>query len=418
MYTSGSTGSPKGVIMEHGPLGNLIAWQVAQSGAAAARTLQFASLSFDVSFQEMFATWCAGGTLVLGADDIRLDGRRALDVLIAGRVERLFLPYVALQHLAEASAGADVVPGDLAEIITAGEQLQITPPIVAMLARLGPCSLSNQYGPSETHVVTAFLLEGPPESWPRLPSIGRPIANARIYLLDGALEPVPIGVAGELGIGGIGMARGYLDKPGLTAAQFLPDAFSPVPGARLYRTGDRARYLSDGRIEFLGRTDAQLKVRGFRVEPGEIEAALNRHPSVRDAAVVARDDASGSRRLVAYVCLRSGPSPTPSEFRGFLGRSLPEHMLPSVFVSLRTMPLTPSGKIDRRALPAPDSSSHKIEEPYVAPRTVVESRLAGIWATVLGVRRVGVHDDFFASGGHSLLATQAISRIREAFEVD
>ncbi|HEX9940247.1 MAG TPA: phosphopantetheine-binding protein, partial [Longimicrobium sp.] len=272
------------------------------------------------------------------------------------------------------------------------------------------------YGPSETHVVSARVLEGESASWPLLPSIGAPVANTRLYVVDQQMEPAPVGVPGELLLGGDAVARGYLERPGLTAERFVPDPFSTEGGARLYRTGDRARWLASGEVEYLGRTDEQVKVRGFRIEPGEIEAVLSDHAAVREAVVVVREDAPGDRRLVAYVVAGEPAAVTPAELRAHLKRRLPEYMVPSAVVVLEALPLTPSGKVARRALPAPDLASP--EEAYVAPRTPTEEVLAGIWAEVLRLERVGVHDSFFELGGHSLLATRVVSRVRVEFSVE
>ncbi|HIP97643.1 MAG TPA: amino acid adenylation domain-containing protein, partial [Anaerolineae bacterium] len=419
IYTSGSTGTPKGVAMRHRPLYNLLSWQLRNwTLPNGARTLQFAPLSFDVSFQEIFSTWCSGGTLVLISEGMRQDIARLLRSLTDEKIERLFLPFVALQHLAEATDGQAVSATTLGEVITAGEQLQITRSIASLFGTLEGCTLHNQYGPSESHVVTAFTLMGSPSDWSALPPIGRPIDNTQIHLLDKHLQLVPIGVPGELYIGGDSLARGYLNRPGLTAERFLPDPFSEEPGARLYKTGDLARYLPDGNIEFLGRADHQVKIRGFRVELGEIEAVLGGHPALREVVVLAREDGSGSKRLVAYVIPAQKPVPTVSELRDFLKEKLPEYMVPSAFVTLEALPLTPSGKVDRRALPAPDGARPELEGAFVAPRTPVEKELAGIWTQVLGVERVGIYDNFFDLGGHSLLATQVISRVRTTYQVD
>ncbi|HYT31726.1 MAG TPA: amino acid adenylation domain-containing protein, partial [Thermoanaerobaculia bacterium] len=405
LYTSGSSGRPKGVAMGHRPLVNLICWQVARFGSAAsARTLQFSSLNFDVSFQEIFSTLCSGGTLVLVAEDLRLDPEALLGFLGAERVERIFLPFVALQQLAEAGSRGAPIPRRLREVITAGEQLRITPEIVELFERLESCSLENQYGPTETHVVTAFPLSGLPRDWPPLPPIGRPIDNARVYLLDGHRRPVPIGVVGELSVAGLPLARGYWNSPQMTAERFVADPFDCDAGSRLYRTGDLARYQEDGNIDYLGRRDDQVKIRGFRVELGEIEATLEKDPSVQTAVVVAREDPSGSRRLVAYVVPAPGADPTAQQLRRFLERSLPQYMLPSDFVSLDAFPMTPSGKVDRLALPAP-SRQRSVPE-NLAPRTPVEKGVAEIWKEILNIDRVSVTDNFFELGGHSLLATR------------
>jgi acyl carrier protein len=248
--------------------------------------------------------------------------------------------------------------------------------------------------------------------------IGRPIANTQVYLLDPHLQPVPIGVPGELYIGGHGVARGYLNRPELTAERFIVDPFRDEPQARLYKTGDLARYTSDGHIEFLGRLDHQVKLRGYRIELGEIEAVLTQHTAVRESVVLAREDVPGARGLVAYIIPRQAPPPTTRELRSFLQAKLPNYMVPSTFVMLAALPLTPNGKVDRRALPAPDQERPLLEEAFVAPRTPVEEALAGIWADVLGLTQVGIHDHFLELGGHSLLATQIIARLREAFQVE
>ncbi|QRK05609.1 amino acid adenylation domain-containing protein [Archangium violaceum] len=412
IYTSGSTGVPKGVAMHHRPLLNLMRWQVERSGAK--KTLQFSALSFDVSFQELFSTWGAGGELVLIAEEMRLEARALLEKMESSGVERLYLPFVALQNLAEVADREGLAPSRLREVITAGEQLRVTPALRGWLGRMKGCVLENQYGPTETHVATAYRMEGEPEKWPELPSIGKPIANTSVHLLDGNGEPVPVGVPGELYIGGVAVARGYLHRPELTQEKFVPDVFGER-GERLYRTGDYARYLADGNIEFLGRRDAQVKVRGFRIELAEVEAALARHPSVKDVAVVAREVGAGGKQLVAYVVRQPGQEVEVASLKAHLKERLPEYMVPSAFVRLEAFPLTPSGKVDRKALPAPEMETTGTQ--YVAPRTVMEEVVAGVWASLLGLGRVGAHDNFFELGGHSLLATQAASRLREALEV-
>ncbi|ATB48375.1 non-ribosomal peptide synthetase [Corallococcus macrosporus DSM 14697] len=403
LYTSGSTGRPKGVAMPHRALVNLIEWQTEH--ARPLRTLQFAPLNFDVSFQETFSTWCSGGTLVLIDEDTRRDPDALAERLHAARVQRLFLPAVALHHLAQAALRTEHrVPG-LEEVITAGDQLRITDPIRRWFQEGGK-RLHNHYGPTESHVVTAHALEGEPKDWPGLPSIGRPIANAAVHLLDANQRPVPVGVPGELYLAGECLADGYLSRPDLTAERFVDLPLAPP--VRAYRTGDLGRLSRDGTIEFLGRADDQVKLRGFRVEPGEIERALCAHPEVRDAAVIVDGDAAREKRLVAYV--------VPETVRldglpGFLGKDLPEYMVPALFVPLPELPRTPSGKVDRRALPAPEAGV-RTDTPTEPPQTPTEAAVAQAFEQVLSRGPVGRNQDFFQLGGHSLLAMQVVSRIR------
>jgi acyl-coenzyme A synthetase/AMP-(fatty) acid ligase/acyl carrier protein len=323
-----------------------------------------------------------------------------------------------LQQLAEASQDDAVTIESLREIITAGEQLQITQSIADLFARLPDCRLCNQYGPTESHVVTSFALGGDPADWPKLPPIGRPIANNKVYILDHCLQPVPIGVIGELYIGGDSLARGYLDQPELSREKFISNPFIKKPGARLYKTGDLARYHADGNIQFVGRIDDQVKVRGFRIEPGEIETILCRHPEVLECVVSAREDATGGKRLVAHIVAGTAHDLDSRKLRDFLKETLPEYMIPNAFVFLDSLPLTASGKVDRRALPAPDGSRPDLAEAYLAPRNRTEELLAKIWAEVFKLERIGIHDNFFDLGGHSLLATQVASRIREALRIE
>ena len=419
LYTSGSTGRPKGVAMQHRPLCNLISWQIRTSALSpGAKTLQFAPLSFDVSFQEIFSTLCSGGTLVVASRELRRDPVSLLHYLDNESVQRLFLPFVALQQIAEVADWYDSFPHGLREVITAGEQLRITPSITKMFERLADCRLYNQYGPTESHVVTSFQLSGPPVEWPALPPIGRPISNAEIYLLDGDYNPVPRGCAGELYIGGECLAREYINRPGLTREKFLHHPFSSDPEARLYKTGDIARYLSDGNIEYLGRCDDQVKVRGYRIEPGEIESLLEQHKAVREAVVTVKVDDAGEKRLFAYMVLHDNYAADDRAIRRFLMDRLPDYMVPSVIVMMPSMPLTPSGKIDRRALPVPERNTAVPEKHHVAPRSMLEVRLTEIWEKVLDVRPVSITDNFFEIGGHSLLIMRMISEIRKATGVN
>ncbi|MBN3899198.1 MAG: amino acid adenylation domain-containing protein [Nostoc sp. NOS(2021)] len=417
IYTSGSTGKPKGVAMSHRSLVNLLYWQMDEGALSCAKTLQFASISFDVSFQEIFSTWCNGGTLVLITEEIQKDGFALLQLIAQEKVERLFLPFVALQQLANAASIAQSYPASLRQIMTAGEQLQVTPVLVNFFRELSGCTLQNQYGPTERHVVTSFTLKDAASSWSLLPPIGCAIANTQIYILDRNLQPLPIGVPGELYIGGVAIARSYVNSPELTAEKFIPNPFEK-DGSRLYKTGDRTQYLPDGNIEFLGRIDNQVKVRGFRIELGEIETVLAAYPQVREAVVIARVDQPGNKRLVAYIVPKQYLD--TSELLCYLKQKLPDYMLPSAFVKLLdALPLTPSGKTDRRALPAPLSrETRNVSTDLIPPRTATEEVLAGIWSDVLGLEQVGIHDNFFALGGHSLSAMQVIARLRETFKVE
>ncbi len=423
LYTSGSTGRPKGVAQTHRTLSNLAAWNGEARPDAGARVLQFSPLGFDVSFEELFSTWASAGTLVLMPDELRRDPAALLSLLVDKGIERLFQPFVALQQLAEAAREQGRPPVALREVVTAGEQLRITPALAGLCGR--GAVVFNEYGPTETHVVTAFRLAGPPALWPALPPIGRPIANHRMLVLDRLRQAVPLGVPGELCIGGAGLARGYLGRPDLTADRFIPDPEGT--GTRLYRSGDLARWTAQGELEFLGRTDFQVKVRGYRVEPGEVEAALNALPGVQEAAVVARQDPPGGVRLVAYLVWRAETGVKEgkqegreNELREALKALLPAAMIPGAFVALAALPLTASGKVDRRALAGPAFAPQGAAAAagYVAPSTDTEQGLAAIWSEVLGVKKVGARDDFFDLGGHSLLAVQILSRMRDRLGVD
>ena len=422
IYTSGSTGEPKGVAMSHRPLCNLVTWQQQCSALGeGGRTLQLASLSFDVSVQEIFATLCTGGTLVLLPEALRRDPAAMLRLIARHSVGRLFLTFTALQQLAEAALRTQGLTVRLREIMTAGEQLRITPQIRAWLEQLNGCVLFNQYGPTETHVVmTSFPLQGAPRAWPELPPIGRPIANTRVHLLDEHMRPVTRGAIGEVCIGGECLARGYLNRPELTAQRFVADPFSDEPGARLYRSGDLGRFLPDGNIEFLGRVDEQVKIRGFRIELGEVEVALDRHCGVRQAAVIAREDACGDKRLLAYVVPASCPAPAAAELREFLRQCLPAHMVPTLFVALDALPTTPSGKVDKGALPAPQSLAEAPARVIVSPQGSIEDGVAAIWAKVLGLGKASVSrgDNFFELGGDSLKAARVLAGINARFGVE
>ncbi|HEX2095190.1 MAG TPA: amino acid adenylation domain-containing protein, partial [Longimicrobiaceae bacterium] len=400
IYTSGSTGTPKGVMIPHAGAGAFLHWAQGVFSGCLSGTLASTSVCFDLSVFEIFVPLSVGGTVVLAENALHLPH-------LPGKESVALLNTVP-------SAAAELVrtggiPASVRVVNLAGEALPRV--LVERLYDAGVEEVYNLYGPSETTTYSTYVRVMRGDG--RAPSIGRPIANTHVYVLDRAMQPVPVGVPGELFIGGAGVARGYFDRPALTAERFLPDPFSGEPGARLYRTGDRARWLAEGTLEFLGRIDQQVKIRGFRIEPGEIEAALRTHPQVREAVVLAREDAPGERRLVGYVVLQ-GPLPA-TELREHLRGHLPEYMVPGAFVLLDALPLTPNGKLDRRALPTPGRME---EETYVAPRTPLEEVLAGIWVDVLGLERVGVHESFFQLGGHSLLATRILYRVRNALHVE
>jgi acyl-coenzyme A synthetase/AMP-(fatty) acid ligase/acyl carrier protein len=377
--------------------------------------IQKTSLAFVDSVWEVFGPLLAGVPSVLVPDEEARDPAALVEQLSRHGVTRIVLVPSLLRALLEAQPELGAACPRLRLAVTSGEELP------AELARrfaaaLPGATLLNLYGSSEVAADSTHhtLVAGGGEAGERVP-IGRPIWNTRVYVADAAMQPLPAGAAGELYVAGAGVARGYVGNPAATAERFVPDPFAPEPGGRMYRTGDRARWTAGGELEYLGRADRQAKVRGFRIEPGEVEAALLELPQVREAAVVVREDAAGEKRLVGYVVPAEGAGGTQAELRAHLAARLPEHMVPSAFVVLESVPLTASGKVDRRALPAPEWGGGT---EYVAPRSEAEEVLAGIWAAVLRVERVGVHDDFFELGGHSLLATQVVSRVRQALGVE
>ena len=410
IYTSGSTGRPKGVQLAHRGLVNMAQAQLETfSVGAEDRILQFSSLSFDASVFEMVMSFAAGATLCFAPREELLPGPSLVGLLRGQKITSVTLPPTVL------ALSPDAPLPDLRTVIVAGEECSAE--LVGRWA--AGRRLFNAYGPTETTVwatVAECFNDG------RKPPIGRPVQNVQVYVLDGAGEPVPVGVPGELYLGGEGLARCYLDLPGLTAERFVPDPFGGEPGARLYRSGDLARHLPDGQLEFLGRADRQVKVRGFRIELEEIEAVLRQHGSVRGCAVLAREDAPGDKRLVAYVVTGEGTDPASvSELRSHLGEKLPDYMMPAAFVFLDTFPLLPSGKIDRRSLPAPGSERPRLEQELVTPRGVLEEWLAGKWREALDIEQVGVDDNFFELGGDSIkaavLANALQNELGEAVQV-
>jgi amino acid adenylation domain-containing protein len=407
IYTSGSTGRPKGVVVTHGGAASFLAGMDDRVGGTMPGTwLAVTRISFDIHVLELLWTLARGFRIVVQPEvEQAREGES-----IAEQIRRHGITHLqctpSLAGMLVAQAGAEALRG-LDRVLLGGEALP--PALAAQITAVLPDGLINVYGPTET-TVWSTTHAVPADAAGPIP-IGRPIVNTRAYVLDGALRPQPVGILGELHLAGDGVARGYLGRPGLTAERFIPDPFSPQPGGRMYRTGDRARWRADGTLEYLGRLDLQVKVRGFRIEPGEIEAALRRHPSVREAVVTVRDD--DGERLVAYLTPREGGAvAAEAELRAHLSAGLPEYMVPSAFVALAEMPLTPSGKVDRRALPAPEAPA---AGGYVVPRDVTELEVARIWGQALGVERVGAADDFFRLGGHSLLALRMMASIRERF---
>ncbi|HEV2147847.1 MAG TPA: amino acid adenylation domain-containing protein [Longimicrobiaceae bacterium] len=405
IYTSGSTGRPKGVLVPHRGLCNLAEAQVRTLGnGPGSRVLQFSSLNFDAATFEIVMALYGGGELHLAGRDALLPGPGLTRLLRERAVTHLTIPPSAL-----AATPVEPLP-ELRALVVAGEAC---PAELAARWR-GGRRFFNAYGPTEA-TIWASTGEARGEG---APPIGRPVPNVRLYVLDRGMNPVPAGTPGELYIGGTGVVRGYLGRAELTAERFLPDPFGGEAGARLYRTGDRARHRGDGELEFLGRVDEQVKIRGFRIEPGEVEAVLGAHPALRDAVVSARPDARGELRLVAYVVPDAPGDLSTGALRAYLAERLPDYMVPAVFVPLGELPLTPNGKVDRRALPEPEGSRGAIETRYVPPRDPVEEALVREWEEVLEMREVGVHDDFFELGGHSLSATRLVARVRELFGTD
>ncbi|MET0399177.1 MAG: non-ribosomal peptide synthase/polyketide synthase, partial [Longimicrobiaceae bacterium] len=416
VYTSGSTGRPKAAMVSHRSLVCYAEAMRERMGLVPAdRVLQFASPAFDVMIEEVFPAWLSGACVVFPAGDLLGSPRELSRVLEEERVSVVELP-TAFWHewVRDAAETGTMLPPTLRLVLVGGER--VLAERLEQWARLRR-PLLHVFGLTETTVTTTTLLLEAGEDgsrWPNLP-VGEPLANARVYVLDGDREPVPAGIPGELYVGGEAVARGYHARPGLTAERYVPDPFSAETGARLYRTGDRVRMPGEGGLEFLGRIDQQVKIRGYRIEPAEVEAVLCMHPAVRQAAVVVRPDPRGEPALVGYVSAEAAAEPAAGELRAWLRARLPEHMVPAALVTLEELPLTPNGKTDRRALPAPGWGG---EAGYAAPRTAAGELLAGIWEDVLRLERVGADENFFELGGHSLLATQVVSRVRDALGVE
>ena len=414
MYTSGSTGQPKGVLGTHRAAINRFHWMwITYPFELGEVCCQKTALSFVDSVWEIFGPLLRGIRTIIIPDRAVKNPEHLLDTLADHAVTRIVLVPSLLRMLLDAATDlTDVLP-NLKYCISSGETLPLDLALCFM-KRMPHCVLLNLYGSSEVAAdATCFDMRNY-ISLPCIP-IGRPIANTQIYLLDDQMQLVPVGLPGELAIGGDGLARGYFNRPALTAAKFVPNPFSGEPGARLYLTGDWARYLPDGNIEYLGRLDHQVKIRGFRIELGEIETVLSQHPAVREVVVVAHEDTPGDKRLVAYVVLHKGQCTTANDLQGHVLKALPAYMMPSTFVWLEALPLTPNGKVNRHALPSPSPIRDTSAESLMTPTSLVQHQLAQIWEELLGVRPIGIGDNFFYVGGHSLLAARLVGRIEQVF---
>jgi amino acid adenylation domain-containing protein len=408
IYTSGSTGQPKGAMNTHKGICNRLLWMQEEYHLSKAdRVLQKTPFTFDVSVWELFWPLLTGARLVVARPGGHRDSSYLVEVINQQKITTLhFVPSMLQLFLDDRDVESC---SSLKRVICSGEAL--TGALQdRFFAKLG-AELHNLYGPTEAAVDVTYWSCQRDSTRPTVP-IGRPIANTQIYILDVHLQPVPVGVAGELHIGGTGLARGYLNRPDLTNEKFIADPFRKEPNARLYKTGDLARYLPDGTIDYLGRIDHQVKIRGFRIELGEIESILSLHPQVRETAVVVREEMPGEKLLVAYVVSSEKPTPKESELRAFLRQKLPEYMVPSAFVELKSLPVTANGKLDRSALPRHDPHASLAKEHFFPPRTVIEKTLASVWTEVLKREPIGIHDHFFDLGGHSLLLAQVHRRLR------
>jgi amino acid adenylation domain-containing protein len=419
IYTSGSTGKPKGVAVSHKAVNRLVCNTNYVKLERTDKIAQASNTSFDAATFEIWGALLNGAQLIGICKDVIISPHEFALQLRQKGISVLFLTTALFQQIARDVPQAFA---SLRRLLFGGETVDMRW-VKKVLKHGSPKQLIHVYGPTESTTFSSYYcVPELPESATLIP-IGRPITNTQIYLLDEHLQPVPVGVVGELYIGGDGLAREYLNHPELTAERFIPNPFTSKAKARLYKTGDLGRYLPDGNIEFLGRIDNQVKIRGFRIELGEIEAVLAQHPAVEETIVIATEDIPGDKNLVAYIVPNQEQIQTQeaqslvSLLREFLKEKLPEYMVPRAYVVIESLPLTPNGKVDRRALPAPDTLIFD-KQNYLAPRTHVEEALVEIWAKVLGKEQVGINDNFFELGGHSLLATQLVSRIRDAFQID
>jgi amino acid adenylation domain-containing protein len=408
IYTSGSTGQPKGVELVHSGLSNLVAWHLrAFQVTSTDRATSLAAMGFDGAVWELWPYLACGASVYLPEERVRSDAKALRDWMVSQGITVSFAATAMAENLMQIEWPTKTA---LRFLLTGADTLKKYPS-----SRL-PFVLVNNYGPTEGTVVSTSGVVAADSSATQSPSIGRPIDGVDIYILDDRQQPVSEATAGEIYIGGAGLARGYRNRPDLTAERFIANPFSTKSGSRLYRTGDLARWLPDGQIAFLGRVDEQIKIRGYRVEPSEIATVLGQHAAVQTSVVIAREDAPGEKELVAYVVLSSGAKLNAGELRDHLRKRLPDYMVPAEFIAIESVPLTANGKVDHAALPSSKGSRHT--ETYVGPRTAVEEELVRILAPLLKLERVGVNDNFFLLGGHSLLGTQLIARISETFGVD
>jgi amino acid adenylation domain-containing protein len=422
IYTSGSTGQPKAVLVEHRQLTNYLYGIVDQLNLSACMNFAtVSSLAADLGNTVIFPALFTGGCLHIISTERAADSQALAEYCQRHPIDCLKIVPSHLSALLASSFSPSILPRQC--LILGGEASSWN--LIEQIQQQSNCQIFNHYGPTETTVGVLTYPVTNKETTQTVP-LGRPLANTQIYILDEQLQPVPIGVPGELYIGGTGIARGYLNQPELTAKRFIKNPFASEPTARLYKTGDIARYLSNGNLEFLGRVDNQVKIRGFRVELGEIEAVLRQHSDVQEVIVLTTEQDISNQRLVAYivpnaknrVVNQSQQVTLMKEIRSFCGQKLPDYMIPAAFVFLKALPLTANGKVDRQALPAPDQSRNALATEFVSPRTPTEQIIAEIWTDVLGQEKIGIYDNFFDLGGHSLLATQIISRLRTAFKID
>jgi amino acid adenylation domain-containing protein len=407
IYTSGSTGQPKGVEIEHASLMNLVHWYQRISGLVQGdRATSTSGIGFDASVLELWPNLAMGASIYIPDEETRLSPAKLRDWIVSQEITVCFVT----TPLAELLLALDWPPDTLLRLMhTGGDKLHDFP------SEAIPFQLRNVYGPTENTVITTTaLVQSQDRFASQSPLIGRPIDNVQVYLLDRSLQLVPEGIPGELFISGTSLARGYVNRPDMTAERFIPNPFSP--GARLYRTGDRARYLADGSIEFLGRNDHQIKIRGHRIELGEIEAVINRHPAVSESIVDCHEDGRGEKRLTAYVVPREELS--VDELRGYLLEQVPDYMVPGAFLVLERLPLNANGKVDREALPSADALHGASRADYVEPRTEMERTISRVWQELLGLEKVGIHDNFFDLGGHSLLLIRMQSALQEVLQRD